>query len=75
MVSITLSVPVELKQEMDKHPELNWSEVARQSIREKIVVLHKMDILLKKSRLTDEDALLLGKKVNAALAKRYKGLI
>ena len=41
MVSITLSVPEELKVEMDEHPELNWSEIARQAIREKLAVLKK----------------------------------
>ena len=75
MVSMTLAVPVELKREMDRHPELNWSEVARQAIRDKVVLLHRMDALLAKSKLTDEDALSFGKKVNKALAKRYNELI
>ena len=71
MVSITLAVPEELKKEMDKHPELNWSEVARQAIRERILLLRKMDELLKNSKLTEEDALKLGREVKKALAKRY----
>ena len=75
MVSITLAVPTELKKEMDRHPELNWSEVARQAIRDKVVLLHKMDTLLAKSTLTEEDALSIGKKVNKSLAKRYKELV
>ncbi|MEK6939260.1 MAG: hypothetical protein AABX31_00885 [Nanoarchaeota archaeon] len=70
MVSITLAVPAELKTEMDKHPELNWSEVARQAIKEKLMLLAKMDKLLSKSKLTEEDALELGRKVNKAVAKR-----
>ncbi|MBI2584185.1 MAG: hypothetical protein HYW25_05940 [Candidatus Aenigmarchaeota archaeon] len=72
MVSITLSVPEELKEEMDRHPELNWSEVARQAIRERVILLKKMDRLLAESKLTEEDAIELGRKVNKALAKRYK---
>lgn len=71
MVSITLSVPEELKKEMDIHPEMNWSEIARQSIREKIMVLKKMDMLLAKSKLTEKDALKIGKKVNRAVAKKF----
>ncbi|MEK6899644.1 MAG: hypothetical protein AABX05_00830 [Nanoarchaeota archaeon] len=70
MVSITLAVPAELKIEMDQHPELNWSEVARQAIKEKLALLAKMDKLLSKSRLTEKDALELGRKVNKAAAKR-----
>jgi len=72
MVSITLSVPGDLKRDMDEHPELNWSEVARQAIRQKIVLLKKMDLLLAKSTLTEGDALELGRKVNRSLAERYK---
>lgn len=74
MVSITLSVPQELKTEMDHHPELNWSEIARQAIREKIILLKKMDVLLSASKLTEKDALELGRKINISLAKRYKNL-
>ena len=75
MVSITLSVPEELKKEMDYYRELNWSEVARQAIKEKIVLLKKMDTLLAKSKLTEEDAVRLGKKVNKALTKKYDEMV
>ena len=74
MVSITLAVPQELKTEMDRHPEMNWSEVARQAIRERVVLLHKMDKLLAKSRLTESDALDLGRKVNQGVAKQLRGM-
>lgn len=70
MVSITLSVPEELKKEMDDFPEMNWSEIARQAIREKLNILRKMDMILSKSKMTEKDALELGKKVNKAVAKR-----
>ncbi|MBS3160810.1 hypothetical protein J4213_03905 [Candidatus Woesearchaeota archaeon] len=73
MVSITLAVPEELKKEMDKHPELNWSEVARSAIREKLVVLNKLNKILAKSKFTAEDALELGRKVNKAVSKKYLG--
>jgi hypothetical protein len=33
---ITLSIPNELYEEMKKHKEINWSEVARKSIEEKL---------------------------------------
>lgn len=72
MVSITLAVTPELKKEMDKHPELNWSEIARQSIKSRIDLLNKMDSLLANSKLTEEDALRLGEKVNRAVSKKYR---
>jgi len=40
MVSITLSVPGELKKEMDEHKEINWSAVAREAIKEKISMMN-----------------------------------
>ena len=53
MVSMTLSVPEELKKEMDKHPEMNWSAVAREAIKHRIILLNKMDSMLKNSKLTE----------------------
>ena len=35
MVYLTLSIPNELKEAMEKFPEINWSEVARDSIKKK----------------------------------------
>ncbi len=75
MVSITLAVPPDLKAEMDNHPELNWSEVARRAIKDKLEILKKMDKLLEKSKLTEKDAIELGRKVNKGLAKRYRRLM
>lgn len=71
MVNITLAVPEELKKEMDEHPELNWSEIARKAIREKLIVLNKLDRILSKSEFTEQDALKLGRKVNKTVAKKY----
>lgn len=72
MVNITLSVPEELKKKMDEFPEINWSEVARKSIRERVALLEKMNRLLSKSSLTEEDAVALGRQVRAAVAKRHR---
>ena len=71
MPTLTLSIPVELKQEMDGHPELNWSEIARRSIKEKLELLKRMDKLLEKSTLTEEDAIRIGRKINKAAAKKF----
>ncbi|HLC31901.1 MAG TPA: hypothetical protein VJK51_04490 [Candidatus Nanoarchaeia archaeon] len=72
MVSITLSVPEDLKEEMEKHPEMNWSEIARQAIKQRIMILKKMDALLSKSTLTEEDALRLGKDLKKRIAERHR---
>ena len=75
MVSVTLAVPENLKKEMDKHPEMNWSEIARQAIQNKLLLLQKMDALLTKSKLTEQDAIEMVRRVNKGLAKRYKELM
>lgn len=72
MVSITLAVPENMKADMDKFPELNWSAVARDAIKRKLVMLEKFKEFTKDSEFTDEDALKLGRELSAKAAKNYK---
>ena len=69
--TVTISVSDELKNKMTAFPEVNWSAVARKAILERIKFLEKMDKLLAKSELTEEDAILLGAKVKAAVSKKF----
>jgi len=71
MVSLTLSIPRDLKQKMDRFSEINWSEVARKAILQKIEDLEFLEKIKSQSTLTEEDALELGKKVTESLSKRY----
>ena len=73
MVSITLAVPKELKEEMDKFPETNWSAVARGAIKNKVILLQKFQEFSAESEITEKDAIRLGKVVNKSLSGRYKG--
>ena len=73
MVSITLSVPEDLKLEMDAFPEMNWSAVAREAIRKKVLMMEKFKAFTKESVLTEEDALELGRKVSENAMRRHKG--
>ncbi len=72
MVSITLSVPEELKSEMDEFKIINWSAVAREAIQKRILMLRKFKEFTKDSTLTEKEALELGKKVKSAAWKRHK---
>ena len=74
MVSVTLSVPNNLKKEMDGFNEINWSAVARDAIKKKIVMLKKFQRFTKESIMTEKDAIMLGRSVNKGLAKKYKKL-
>ena len=55
MPNMTLAIPDELKEKMDHFKEINWSEVARQAIREKALILEKMNRLFSKSKLSRAD--------------------
>ncbi|MBT7903624.1 hypothetical protein HN587_07210 [Candidatus Woesearchaeota archaeon] len=56
---------------MESFPEINWSEVARGAIKTKIQLLQKFKEFTNESKLTGQDAINLGKKVNESLHKRY----
>ena len=71
MAEIVVKIPEELKQEMDKIP-VDWSKVARDAIREKAIKWAKLKEAISKSKLTEEDALELGRKVSRGLAERYR---
>jgi len=75
MANVTLSVPEDLKKKMEQFPEINWSEVARQAIKEKAVQLSVLKAIASKSKLSEKDALELGRKINKGLAKRYRELM
>lgn len=72
MVSITLSVSTDVKQHMDVFPEINWSEVARSAIKQKLVMLEKFKSFTAESEFNEEDALQLGREVSAKAMKRHK---
>ncbi len=72
MVSITLSVPEEMKHEMDNFQDINWSAVARQAIKNKLLMLEKFKEFTKDSTLTEEEALELGRQVSEKAMKRHK---
>ncbi len=72
MVSITLSVSEEIKKEMDKFPEINWSEIAREAIKRRIVILEKFRKFTENSEFTEEDSIRLGKELNRKLRRRRK---
>lgn len=71
MATITLSVPDDMKKDMEQFREINWSEVARGAIREKMSQLSILKAIVAKSKLTEKDALELGRKVNKSLHERY----
>jgi len=72
MTNMTLAIPEGLHEIMRKHKHIKWSEIARQAIQEQARKLELMDKILFKSKLTEEDALKLGRKINEGIAKRHR---
>ena len=70
MPTITVNVDDELKERMEKHPEINWSEVTRQAIREKTEALEVMDELTSESELTESDVQEITDKINESGRRR-----
>jgi len=72
MPTVTVNVDDDLKERMEKHPEINWSEVTRQAIRNKIEKLELMDELTADSELTDEDVDEIAAKIDGSARKRIE---
>lgn len=73
MTNITLSIPSELKKRMQKFSEVKWSEVARQSIKQRVEDLEIMNELTSKSKLTKKDIEKISKKIKRRAAKKLYG--
>ena len=71
MTNMTLAIPEELHNLMKKHSQIKWSEIARQAIWTQAKKLELMNKILFNSKLTEEDTLELGKKINKGIAKRH----
>jgi len=71
MTNITLAIPEDIRKKMSQFPEINWSEIARAAIIQRVSMLERFKEFTKESTLTEEDAIRLGREVNKRLAKRY----
>jgi hypothetical protein len=71
LVNVTLAVPEELHRIMRGHPEIKWSEVARQAMWDFARKLELLDRMADRSKLTERDALKIGEAVKRGMAGRY----
>ena len=68
---MTLAIPDDLHSIMKKHSEVRWSEVARKALWMQAKKMELMDKILTNSELTEEDSIMLGRKVNKSIAKKH----
>jgi Arc/MetJ-type ribon-helix-helix transcriptional regulator len=74
MVNITLAISEELKEELQKHDEVNWSAVIRKALHEHLKRIEMIEAIAQKSKLTQRDANELAKKIKREMARRH-GLV
>jgi len=69
---MTLAISKELKQDMDRFPEMNWSQVAREAITSRIKLMEEFRKFTEKSTFSEQDALKLGKELTKCAARKHK---
>ncbi len=69
MPNMTLALDDETAREVKAHPEIRWSEVARQAIRHKVRELHALDAAFADSDLSQADVDRLAKQAKKRLLK------
>jgi len=72
MPTIAVNVDDALKEQMENHPEINWSEVTRQAISEKIKKLELIDELTVDSELRAENVDEIAAKINGSACQRLE---
>ena len=72
MPNMTIRIPDDLKEAIDEHPEINWSEVARQSMWEYVRKLELADEIVSRSELTEQEAGELSEQLKADIASHYR---
>lgn len=74
MAEIIVKIPKELEEDFKKIDPLLLELAVQRLIKEKLEEFVEVEKMLSKSKLTEKEALELGRKVNKALAKRYEKL-
>jgi hypothetical protein len=77
MASVTFALPDNVKAEMKRLSWINWSELARLEILEKLKQEQDIETfrrIVSRSKLTEKQAQKLAEEVNRSLAKRYEKL-
>ena len=72
MSEIKIEISDELKSRMVEFPTIDWSAVVGEVLKDELYRLARLKSIVAKSKLTEKDAIELGKKVNVGLARRYR---
>jgi hypothetical protein len=76
MSDVTVRIPEDLGNVMRRHASIDWSWIAQDAIRKAAAELELFDAIASESMLTEEDAIVLGRKVKKGMwEKVYKKLV
>lgn len=70
MPVLRIEVDEELKQQMDRHPAVNWDQIVKQAIRERISQLEEWNGLTEESQLTQDEVDELAELIDRGASKR-----
>ena len=70
MTNITLVIPDNLKKELQKHQEVNWSAVIRKALQEHLHRVQIAEAIANKNKLTQSDVNEIASKINSSVAKK-----
>jgi len=79
MAELKVKVSPDVKEEIDRHSDVEWSSVFEKAVRQELeernkrqLLLFALDKVLGQSKSTEKDALELGEKVKEGMWKRYQ---
>ena len=72
MAELNVVIPEDLKLEVEKVSEIDWSLAVSRLVKEKFERLARLKRIVSKSELTEAKALELSDKISASLARRYE---
>jgi len=79
MAELKLKVSPDVKEEIDKHSDVEWSEIFEKAVKHELeernkrqLLLFALDKVLGHSKLTEKDALELGEKAKEGMWKRFQ---
>lgn len=72
MAELVVKVPEELKEEMEKFPEVEWQVVVRKLLKVQLERMFELKEIVAKSEFTEKDVEELSEKVDESLARRFR---
>lgn len=69
MVHMTITVPVSLKREMDKHDQINWSAVATKGFQKRIEAEKILEKFVE-TGVSEEESIRRGSRIEGKLSQR-----